>query len=67
MSSAGRYILWTDYGCEGWRPTRYESLEAAIQAVLDAHYGLAVLTEEIPLVDRRKLQTQAHAQGSEEE
>jgi hypothetical protein len=29
---AGPYILWLDYGCEGWQPRSYPSIRAALEA-----------------------------------
>ncbi len=26
-----KYIVWTDYGYEGWRPTGYDSIEDAVR------------------------------------
>ncbi len=28
----GPYIVWTDYGVEGWKPTSYEDLADALTA-----------------------------------
>lgn len=28
----GPYVVWTDYGCEGWHPTSYPSLREAVIA-----------------------------------
>lgn len=29
---AGPYIVWIDYGCEGWLPTSYPTLKEALLA-----------------------------------
>jgi hypothetical protein len=29
---AGPYIVWTDYGCEGWQPESYSTLKEAMAA-----------------------------------
>jgi hypothetical protein len=29
---AGPYILWLDYGTEGWQPRSYPSIRAALEA-----------------------------------
>lgn len=28
----GPFIVWTDYGCEGWHPTSYATLKEAVSA-----------------------------------
>lgn len=30
--AAGPYVVWENYGCEGWQPTSYTTLEAALTA-----------------------------------
>lgn len=29
---SGPYIIWLDYGTEGWKPTSYEDLKSALEA-----------------------------------
>lgn len=38
------YIVWTDYGYEGWRPKLYETLEEALDDIQNYNYGPCVLT-----------------------
>lgn len=39
QSIAGPYIVWTDYGYDGWQPESYPTLEAAVKASRDGLYG----------------------------
>ena len=32
QNEEGPYIVWQDYGVEGWKPDSYETLEEAIKA-----------------------------------
>lgn len=34
-NAEGPYVVWQNYGCEGWKPTSYTSLR---EAVLDQKY-----------------------------
>lgn len=38
----GPYIVWTDYGGEGWQPTSYKDKEAVAAAILRSHEPICV-------------------------
>ncbi len=40
----GPYILWIDYGCEGWAPLSFDSLSEALDAVGMFGCGTWVIT-----------------------
>jgi hypothetical protein len=40
-AAAGPYVVWTDYGCEGWAPKSFATLKEALEA---EHYGSFVIT-----------------------
>lgn len=37
------YLVWVDYGTEGWRPFPYKSLDAAVQH--DGHGSAKIVTK----------------------
>lgn len=41
----GPYILWINYGCEGWKPGSYHSLEEALR--VDTYGSEAIITKEV--------------------
>ena len=47
----GPYILWTDYGSEGWSPRSYDTQEDMAKAILDYPTGSPVVaTKRLDLI-----------------
>ena len=40
----GPFILWIDYGYEGWKPVSFETIEAALKS---EKYGSWIITKRI--------------------
>lgn len=41
----GPFILWMDYGCEGWQPTSFATLKEALEA--DKHSDAWLITKPV--------------------
>jgi len=41
--TSGPYILWTDYGCEGWQPSSFDTAEEAVREILIGGFGNPVV------------------------
>lgn len=42
-AASAKFIVWVDYGQEGWRPKPFDSLEDAYEAILRCDFGGAAL------------------------
>ena len=48
----GPYTLWLDYGYEGWKPTDYPTLEAALRGERYSNYWVITKAVKYEVIDK---------------